>query len=295
MKIFNVLFLLLIGCALFAQEDGDGPCGVYGPGTNGQVVQDCTNGPETYTSSCCKGNPAWFWTIDGNIDIFASTSLPLTFSGGTVVAATSGSITINWDCPDVCPPEGYVIWELTACGSEWFNPTVRIGCDICEPSAEQCFLLDCGACIGIYVNNSPVILSHNSVKPELFCFPLGSVGCEIFDCDENDDPVDGSSSLNINEPIAFIPEIQVVDVSELEDLVLSSNLAARTSQIKITIPDSNSETKLRVTDLNGNIIVAKSIHGNENLIPVENMKDGAYIVTIQNADYTFTKKVIIQN
>lgn len=294
MKTLNILFLLLIGSALFAQGDGDGPCGIYGPGTNGDVVQDCTNGPETYSSSCCQGNPAWFWTIEGNIDITASTSLPLTFAGGTVVAATQGSITINWDCPDVCPPIGYIQFELTACGSEWFNPRIRIGCDICEPSIQECFLLDCGACRVILVNGSPVVINHNSTKPQLWCFPLGSVGQNTFPCEEID-PVDSYSRIIANEPMAVIPEISIVDVSELDNLVLSSNLTTSFSQIKITIPNSNSETKLRITDLNGNIIVAKSIHSNDNLIPVENLKNGVYIVTIQNADYTFTKKVIIQN
>ena len=143
----------------------------------------------------------------------------------------------------------------------------------------------------ILYNDDPITLEHSGDEPILYCFPVGSVGCGIYDCGDGSD----DSKLVANTAISEIPEVKIVDVSELNDLSLSTNLTTRSSQISVTIPSSTSETSLRLTDMSGNIVLSKSIHSNENLIPVENLRDGVFMVTIQNADYTFTKKVIIQN
>ncbi len=317
MKILKLLALmLLISSSLIAQE-GE-PCGLYGPGTNGTIM-DCDQGPVTYNSSCCNDNPGgWFWTLDGNLDISASTSLPFNFSinstggstvTGRVITATISSLTIDWDCPTVCPPSGHVLVELTACGSEWFNPIIRIGCEqACTPSVQQCYALTCRGCIGVMVNGQPVEIQGTSDGTQLFCYDVGVLGCCTFECGTanpcNDTGTGGGSvgddrggvaRMTVNNPLESIPEVNVIPMDDLEQMQVNPNLTHGNAVIEVSIPYSAKATQIRLVDMSGRAVLDQQVYELKNQIQLNNLQNGTYVIQLSNSDYTYTKKIVIQN
>lgn len=302
-KLFLFTLILFLSGNIYGQID----C-MTGPGANGTTTT-CDQGPVSYNvGDCdlCEGG-SWNYAIDGSVDIYPWTNLPRTFNtgsiAGTVVSASSGQITINWDCSDLECCEGLVFTTIEYCGSEFFNPIIRLSCDpapSCDPGPPapcddydllECIRTEC-ECLQVCVGNVLVTLNNDSGETAIFCFAPGTIG-DVHPCG-----VDVSCSTAQHEPnrdfnsgeeetpqYIVIPDVEVISTSQ----------ELGNANIQIELPESKKAFELLISDSLGRVITQKNL-GNQHqaIIELNGLTTGIYHILLTDGQTTITQKIFVK-
>ncbi|MEL6972537.1 MAG: T9SS type A sorting domain-containing protein [Bacteroidota bacterium] len=289
--LFTLVFIMLVAsCCLVAQEVPEigetGPCGLYGPGTNGTDPVAC-NTVNTYSvdlSTCdnCTGN-TWSWTLaleGGDATVNNATSFPVVVQSNIgisaeIIYASNSILRVRWVCDEDCVvPQAFA--EIYRCGSEFFNPIVRIdtGCS-CEPSFAYCALLECGTfCLEL---ESGTFHDATAQDETLVCFQEPVVNISNGEC-RDVDTKSNQGSTRKGQSIGF----QVYP-----------NPSAGYFNVKL--PSFDGVVKMRVMSIDGVIITERTVTSPQQLEQFDlPLAPGVYIVQVQLPQQLLSTKVIVE-
>ena len=278
-----------------------------GPGANGTYV-DCDGGPYTYNVSECECGPFWHYSIGGEFDISLGDVLepgftfPVPFFMGEIIHASSSQIRIQWDCSALACCEGFEFTTIEFCGSEFFNPVIRLNCDpdpscVVDPECDCETGIGCGPddcpdpcdeccettlcttckCVKVCGNGFTVILEPG--EGEQACFKMPEEGdFSIVDCEKPCPKGD----KEVKDSYIQIPDLTI-------NRVYSDKIS---TTLYLEMPSSNLEYDLNIFDVSGRVVHSEKVFGSTEL-KFDTLQDGIYVVNMKNGSTELSHKIFI--